>query len=75
LTRRHTAPAPGASLEGPPGANFFGETPFGGRFAHPESFWCYAHQTAPKVGDFWTSLLLSRFRVVGYFEFGFPFWV
>jgi len=23
------------------------ETPFGGRFAHPESFWCYAHQTAP----------------------------
>jgi hypothetical protein len=24
-----------------------GETPFGGRFAHQESFWRYAHQTAP----------------------------
>ena len=31
-----------------------GETPFDGRFAQPDNFWCYAHQTAPKADDLWT---------------------
>jgi len=39
----------------------FGETPFGGRFAHPESFWCYAHQTAPKVSDLWNPIQMRYF--------------
>jgi hypothetical protein len=33
LTGRQIAPDATA-----PGVNFFGETPFGGRFAHPENF-------------------------------------
>ena len=37
-----------------------GETPFGGRFAKPAIFWCYAHQTAPKVDDLWTPVFFKR---------------
>jgi hypothetical protein len=45
-----------------PGAKKFGETPFGGRFAHPESYWCYAHQTAPTGKPFG---ILSMFHAQG----------